>query len=312
MTTFHTFEASPFWRTVLGRAFVLRECAFEGDGFTLLTWKHPLYGVRISTPFRDRAAILWHGERRRLPMDEIRKAVGAAPILIKDLQAFAAVDPTEPDPEVQRIHVNSDVSLSEGILKRLSRSGRREWKRTSETLGLQCVVNPPDVFEDWRRLYLMTRRRLGVLPYPRRFFNLLFSAIGREVLLLQALFERRPVGYLLCYLHGDEMISAHIGYDASCQKIRVADFLYVQAFLWGQKNGYASYRFGGDYRTQTALLYTKQKLGAVPREQADFSTRRERFGSAVEHEGSLIRRTLRAMPRRLFPSTEYLIHFYFD
>lgn len=306
-----TFEASPLWRHILKHVFHLQERHFTCDGFDLLAWKHPFYPFYISTPYRDRLAIIWHDPPRALSVNELRSAVGNKRALIKDVASVSSMSEDHQQRGMVNSYTNSSVSLTGDILSHMNRAARKNWRRSNEVFKLELTVNPNSALTDFYNLYLHTRRRLGVIPYPLSLFRILLSELGSTVLLLRGSLNGRAIGYLLCYLDGNEMISAHIAYDESEQSTRITDFLYINAFLWGQKHGYVTYRFGGDYNNQTSLRAAKVKLGAVPWPQYDLATSRYRLPIAEDRPNSLIRRTLRALPMPLYRHTGVLIHAYY-
>ena len=303
-----TFEASLAWREIL-RLFPLKEQWLEGNGFRLYYWTHPLYRVAISTPFRDRLALEWEGAAPPLGIDfsALAGRTGYADLVVKDVGALAVKSPDEHAGLVND-YVNSEVRLDGDIEKRFKHSARMSLRNAQEKYSLTVEINPENVFENFYRMYLFTRRRLGVLPYPGRFFRALFEHCGEKVMVFACRSLQKPMGYLVCYLHGSEMISGHLIYDFEQRHKRISDFLYLSAFQWGHANGFTTYRFGADNQNQISLIESKQKLGAVARPQWDF---RRRSKPSEDLPDSPIRRILRAMPMPLFRHTGSITKIYF-
>lgn len=296
---------------MLGGAFFLRERRFQGNGFDLLTWQHPFYRFCISTPYRDRLALIWHDEPREISVEEYRKTIRGFPVLLKDI---GHTTPGLPPPDasgVLQAYTNSNVSLDCDIFGNMNYTARKNWRRANETYELTIAINPSDCFAEFYELYLATRRRLGVIPYPRTFFRLLFAGMGQGIVLFRSQYQGITTGFLLCYLHGTEMISAHIAYAEASKHMRVTDFLYINAFLWGQRKGYCTYRFGGDYNNQASLRTAKMKLGAVPWQQYDFASDAYRAPVHDDRPDSMVRRTLRSMPMAVYRHSGLLVHAYY-
>ncbi|NNG03718.1 MAG: GNAT family N-acetyltransferase [Inquilinus sp.] len=303
-----TFEAGEFWRSVLARAFALRERAIAFAGAEIVLWKHPLHGRWVSTPYRDRLAIRWSGDAPVLDLDLLARAM-PGPFLLKDVGPYLGIAPAAENRALRQQHTNADVLLDENIRERLDRSARKNLRKAGEEYGLVVDTDPVGCFEDFWNCYLATRRRLGVAPYEKRFFGLLFDGLGGPVRLFRCRRDAHTLGYLLCYVHSDEMISAHIAYDYESRRMRTADFLFLNAFFWGAANGFRTYRFGGDYNNQTSLLAAKRKLGAVTRQQYDFEEPVAALD--VDDPNALVRRALRLTPMPLFRHAGLLTRLYF-
>jgi hypothetical protein len=310
--TGETFEASTLWRVALGHAFALKERVIDVGDAEIILWKHPFYSRWISTPYRDRLAIRWHGEGASLTEDALRRLFArSGDIVLKDCEAFVTPDVLAGKPGInpRQEYTNSEVLLDDDFEQRMNRSARKNWRRATEEYGLTIEVNPSGRFEEFYDIYLSTRRRLGVPPYRQNLFRLLFDHMGGEVILFRCHGARQSYGYLVCYAHGSEIISAHIGYLFEHREKRIADFLFMSAFRWGVENGYHLYRFGGDHNNQESLIAAKKKLGAVARPQFDVASV-ARPAEADDPE-SLVRRTLRAMPRAAFRHAGLLTMLYF-
>lgn len=292
------------------RLFPLKERCLEGDGYRLYYWTHLLYRTAISTPFRDRLALEWEGavQPSGLELASLAIRTRCSDVVFKDVGMFVSGIPGPGTGLVQE-YVNCDVSLDEGLEQGFGRSARKNFRRAQEDYGLTVDVNPRDAFEDFYRLYLASRRQLGVLPYPRKFFWKLFDYIGDAVVMFRCNSPEGVLGYLICSLYGPEMISSHLAYRYEQRQKRITDFLFMNAFQWGRRNGFSTYRFGADSLDQASLLRSKLKLGGVSRPQWDYHLRPAL--KAEDRPDSVVRRLLRAMPMPLFRHTGKLTGLYF-
>jgi len=306
-----TFEATAFWRGILDKAFWLREKGFEVDGARVLLWTHPFYRRAISTPYRDRMAISW--DRPVNEIDQFALLEGSrrfGDVTLKDIFDVLPDKSADFGDAIRHQHTNSAVPLDEGVDSRLRRSAKKNLRRATEEFGLQFEVNPIGRFSEFYEIYLGTRKRLGVPPYEKLFFRLLFDGIGGPVVLFRCHDSKMTYGYLLVFLHGSEMISAHIGYDFSHREKKIADFLFVNAFRWGAKNGYSEYRFGGDYKNQDSLIFAKTKLGAETRAQWDLVVPPRPV--VLDEPDSIVRKVLRSTPMAGFRHAGALTRVYFQ
>jgi lipid II:glycine glycyltransferase (peptidoglycan interpeptide bridge formation enzyme) len=113
------------------------------------------------------------------------------------------------------------------------------------------------------KVFLMTRRKLGVPAYPRSFFRAMWrhlSPAGRVRLLLV---EREGVthGALLVFAYKREVVSAYMGSNPESKDARINDLLFWEAIRWSAENGFDTYYFGADSPLQEGLLAYKRKWG---------------------------------------------------
>lgn len=304
-----TFEASPAWRGIL-KQFPLKERWLDGNGFRLYYWTHPLYRSAISTPFRDRLALVWDGAALPSEFDFTSLAVqtGCTNLVVKDVGALTA-ELLDDQSGMFSDYINCEVRLDGNIASRLRHSARKNFRKAWEDFDLTIEVNPEGVFENFYDMYLRTRHRLGILPYPKSFFRALFGLREDAVVIFACRSPEGPLGYLLCYMHGHEMISGHLTYIFEQRRKRISDFMFVSAFQWGQNNGFSIFRFGADNSNQVSLIQSKQKLGAIARPQWDFHLQQR--SKSNDCPNSPVRRMIRSTPHSLFRSTGRLTSLYF-
>lgn len=113
------------------------------------------------------------------------------------------------------------------------------------------------------RVFLMTRKKLGVPAYPFSFFHALWRHLlphGRVRLLLV---EREGVaqGALLVLPYKREVVSAYMGSNPDAKDARVNDLLFWEAIRWSAVSGFQSFYFGADSPLQEGLLAYKRKWG---------------------------------------------------
>ena len=303
-----TFEASTAWRQLL-RQFPLKERSLDGDGFRLYFWTDPLYAGAISTPFRDRIAVAWD-DKSSTPDIDFTASInqfGFDDLILKDVGSLAS-NSFQGDKRLVSQYVNCEVILDENIENRFKNSARWSFRKAKSN-GLRVDVNPHGIFEAFYNMHLSTRHRLGVLPYPKSFFSQLFELRHDAVVIFACNSSQGFLGFLLCYLHGPEMISGHMMYNFEMRQQRISDFLYMFAFLWGRDNGFSHFRFGADNRNQISLIKSKQKLGAIARKQWDFHLKKKVFKE--DNPNSPLRRCLRSAPSSMFRHMGHATHLYF-
>jgi hypothetical protein len=291
----------------------LKERWLDGDGFRLYYWTHSLYRGSISTPFRDRLALEWEGVEPPKSFDlsgltPLTKHLDVVDFVFKDV-GLSVFKLPEDQGRLVSDYVNSEVILDSDIEKRLKHSARKNFRKAQEEYRLTLEINPKDECENFYRIYLVNRKKLGVLPYPCYFFRALFDLSDKTLIVFACRSPEGILGYLICYLHGNEMISGHMAYDFEQRHKRISDFLFISAFIWGRENGFTSYRFGADNLNQISLIESKQKLGAIIRPQWDFRMRPKQISK--DRPTSPVRRLLRVAPMTLYRHSGILTKLYF-
>ena len=265
----HSFEASTFNRLILKDHFRLNEETVYTEKGCLYLWKRKIGKTLISTPYRDRAA--FHSEKhslKSLKANDIPEAIRQC-MVVKDVDLEFSKN-TE---NISNLYTNSNVKLDDKIDSRLKYSATKNIKRAKSKYGLTCSTNNKEYFDSFYKLHLKNRKRIGVLPYNKNFFQKIFDDIqngARNSLIFTCLYKNVPSGHLICLKSKKELISGHLCYDYSLRNYRITDFLFHSAFSWGYENGFNKYRFGADFKKQKSLIDFKMKLGAQPREQYDY------------------------------------------
>lgn len=268
-----TFEASEFWRKTISDNFFADVYSLETTSAEIFFWRSSLGGSYVSAPYRDRLAI--RGFSLELGPDDLEKLAlwsDGRPLIVKDIgSSLPGIPETSERWQFHSGFTNSDVRLDslDTIRRNMSKAARKNIRRATEEYNLEIRINETLSVNRFYCLYLATRQRLGVPGYARSFIEYLFAQSPEQVLRITCWDDDRLVGGLLIYLHGKEMISAHLAYSFSERHKRVTDLLFFEAFKWGWEHGFATYRFGADDNYQAGLIDFKKKLGAVPRPQFD-------------------------------------------
>jgi hypothetical protein len=118
-----------------------------------------------------------------------------------------------------------------------------------------------DAVHEFHRLDVMTRRRQGTSPHPRRFLN----EVHRHAI-------QKKKGFCLLASRGNKIIAAHIylvhgktilykygASDAPYLKVRPNHILIWEAMQWAIENGYNRFHFGKTNLSQTGMRHIKLK-----------------------------------------------------
>jgi len=307
----YTFEASSFWRRILLEEFRLKELRVETEEYSIIFWRHPFYNFLVSTPYRDRLALEWTGQFPvSLDLEGIAGKLGKSNFIVKDIGGLVShqISPVV-GRNLKETFINCNVCLDDQIQSRLQHSARKNFRKAKEEYGLGIEVNPDGVFEHFYDLYVQTRHRMGLVPYSSKFFKMIFDQRGEATVIFACCSSEGKLGYLICYQHGQELISGHLAYDFDQRNKRISDFMFMSAFSWGRDHKYSNFRFGADNLNQTSLIGSKVKLGAQANQQIDFDSQNKSVQR--DNPDSLIRRTLQYLPLPIYSYTSLLTRFYF-
>ena len=240
----------------------------------------PLYLVRsplgsrlVSVPFRDRGGILCTDPRAfDALMDackQIGRECGTSLIEIKCPQAYDPEDARRNGLVEYHYWVNSRVDLAgldaDTLIQRIG-AKNRNMLRQAERAGLDLEVRTdPAAVTAWYALHLVTQKRLGLPPFPLRFFAALQAALGPQSRsrIFFACLAGRPLAAFWLLFHGDAAIYAYSASAEEGQRLRANDFLMASALRWLVDKDVKIFDMGSDAPSQSQLLFFKRKWLAV-------------------------------------------------
>jgi hypothetical protein len=152
------------------------------------------------------------------------------------------------------------------LRSRLARTHRQSLRK-AEAEGVQIVRQKPAVaLEEFWRLHVATRRRLGVPVQPRRFFDLLLERTLAP-----------GSGFILCAVKDGETIASGVflmssqivafkyaASDARHWTSRANHLLAWSAVEWACANGYRTFDWGRTAADDEGLRRYKESFGATP------------------------------------------------
>jgi CelD/BcsL family acetyltransferase involved in cellulose biosynthesis len=271
-------EALPFHRPAWVRAIAdtydlpafviaLRDGASRiAAGIPIVEARVPLRPRRwIALPFTDYCPALAVGPEDEasltVALDEARRAAGLARVEIRGPMAGA-----RPLHDAGVRHVLSLDGTLEDVMARFHPSQVRRSIRRAEGAGLQVRFGGPDddLLDDFYRLHVATRRRLGVPVQPRRFFD----SLRRHVL-------RSGLGYVLSIEHQGRAVAAALflasngtlvykfgASDSEAWNLRPNHLVFWAAIRRAHGEGYRLLDFGRSDASGEGLRAFKSSWGA--------------------------------------------------
>jgi CelD/BcsL family acetyltransferase involved in cellulose biosynthesis len=300
----------PAWARLLADcyrypAFALVQAGPDGGiraGLPCLEVKAPWGGGRrwVSLPYTDVCPPLTAAGYAQpelvVELDTVRKDAGVAAVEIRDalhgpgafsdgVTAWTHTLELDPDPQVVlRSFHRSQVQRN---LARAERSGLVvAWGERRQAL-----------VDDFYRLHLLTRQRLGVPVQPGRFFRLLWERIIEPGLgrVLVAYASGTPVAAAVFLTWNGTMVYKYGASDAAHWSRRPNHLLFWTAIRWACENGYRRFDFGRTDQASASLREFKRYWGTREQElvysviaDAEPAAARGRLSAAL---GAVIRRS---------------------
>lgn len=173
-------------------------------------------------------------------------------------------------PEVSGLAVNRwgiaiVVDLTVGIDELWRRLAARTDVRKSFDMGLKFILSDGDRLQDFYRLQLMTRKKLG-LPTPRfSYYASFFQKFPEKVKL--AIVEKKgvPIAGEIYFLYKDVMLRVLNASDPKALSDRPNDFIIWNMMEWGSANGINKFDHGPTSLENEGLLFFKRKWGGEER-----------------------------------------------
>lgn len=265
----------------------------------------------VSLPFTDLCPVLfgepgwdpyklavWHGRTRGWKWLECRSRNHRWPGAIPSLSFYAHSITLEGDPQKLLRKVKGTVRTA---IKKAQSSGLRiEFEQSGRSL---------DVFY---RLHSLTRRRHGLPPQPRRFFD----SIARHVLargqgvVVSALSGQEPVAAAMFFYRKGQAFFKFGASDYRFQNLRPNNLLMWEAMKWLQERGIGSLHLGRTSLTQAGLRRFKLGFGAEeePLEYFRYSLPEMTFVAGVDRAHNIFNSVFRLLPLPLLRLSGALLY----
>ena len=166
--------------------------------------------------------------------------------------------------------------------------------RRAEREGLDCREGGPELLDDFFRMYLLTRRRHGVPPAPRKWFANVIANLGAAAKLRLAYHRQRAVAGMLTLAHRELLVYKYGCSDASENRLGGMPFLFWKAIQDAKQAGCNTFDLGRSDLDAVGLLTFKERLGATP-VIAQYATT---VNSSILHTG-IVRRVATAAFKRM-------------
>jgi CelD/BcsL family acetyltransferase involved in cellulose biosynthesis len=118
-----------------------------------------------------------------------------------------------------------------------------------------------DLLDIFFRLYVSTRKRLGVPPQPRTWFTNLVACVGEALQIRVAFRERRPIAAILLLTHRNTVTYKYGGSDIRYNNLGATQSLFWRTIQDAKKCGLALLDFGRSEQENSGLITFKDRWG---------------------------------------------------
>jgi CelD/BcsL family acetyltransferase involved in cellulose biosynthesis len=144
-----------------------------------------------------------------------------------------------------------------------SSTQRKIQRAEREGLRYECGRSPALLNAFWD-LLLLTRRRHGVPPQPRAWFENLLAAFGDAVAIRVAFQDRKPAAAILTLRHRRTLVYKYGCSDATLNHLGGTQWLFWRAIQEASDQGLEAFDLGRSDLDAPGLITFKDRLGAAP------------------------------------------------
>ena len=299
----------------------------SGNGLTcgalpLFLVRTPFSRRLVAVPFRDRGGVLWDTPEAFSALvrhtREIACVAGASVICLKSVAPYPEKEAKALGLTESRYWVRSVANIDNVSVEDLWRkigAKNRNMVRQAQKRGLECEHLQPtaDNLSDWHRLHVVTQQRLGIPPFPLRFFTAMADCLQRSdgFALLGVRGGKALHSATILLLHRETAIYAYSASDHLGQDWRANDLMLFQTMRFLIERRIRTFDMGSDSPLQDSLLFFKRKWlaqqAAIPHYNFGAMTRMD---SSDAHY-RFARRVLSLMPRPVLTRLGTAISRYF-
>lgn len=285
-TIYHNLE----WKTIFGNSFHYRSwylIAYEQSSgevigcLPLFLVESPFSRKLVSVPFRDRGGILWSRLDAIPPLIEmalgVAKAVGATSLLLKSIEPYPKELVRQMGLKESWYWINSRIDLSQldsrQFQKKIGFKTRNKINQARRG-GLELTIVSPgsSMVDKWQNLHVKSQKNLGLPPFPRKFFELMFEQHRKrdqlELFLISS--GSIPVAGAILLIEGKQGIYAYSASDPGYRHLRPNDLLLFCIVEWLIERKIPTLDLGSDAPSQVSLLQFKKKWLSTQKEIPEY------------------------------------------
>ena len=174
---------------------------------------------------------------------------------------------------------------------------QRKIRRAEKERLTYEVGGSKHLLSEFYRLMLITRRRLGVLPQPRSWFENLMNSMGDNVCIRLAVKEGAPIAALFTLRHRTSVIYKYGRSDERFHNLGGMPFLFWRLIEESKADGTEHIDFGRTDLNNEGLITFKDRCGTSKRVLTYYRyPKPPRSGTAPHWESRFVRRMCSMLP----------------
>lgn len=316
-TVYHTYAWLSFIVETFGYkniSFFLKSDGGEIQGCLPLFELKGLFGRKLdSAPFRDRGAILARNNTVVKELIKYGKQIcqeKSADLIIKQGNLLAEETVKSLGLHLHSFWQTTEVNLNQGVEDIWNHLKNNAVGPVKQARKMSVFIREGKSLEDMNcfyRIFLQTRKRLGIPSFPEKFFRNLWNFLNDKgfVKLFLAEKDGSPIaGIILLLFHG-RIIDGYAASLPNSRNLRPNDLLIWEAIKYGAENDYEVFDFGADSPKQKGLLAFKRKWTGVHKSMNYYSYSPSGDSVVMEKDSSdsrykCVRKVISKMPMPLF------------
>ena len=168
------------------------------------------------------------------------------------------------------------------------------------------------LLDQFYRLLVLTRRRHGLPPQPRKWFSSLAAYMGDRLKIRVAWSQNTPVATILTLRFKSTLMYKYGGADERFFSLGGTQMLFWQAIEEGKESGLREFDLGRSEPDARGLIVLKDRLGAVHKTLSYFRyPARLRHPSFAAHPARHVRKLLSHVPNRIVIAGGKLLYKHF-
>jgi CelD/BcsL family acetyltransferase involved in cellulose biosynthesis len=183
-----------------------------------------------------------------------------------EVRPLVPIAMTSPNWHTAAIYFHHQIDLQPEIatlLSNLHKNSIQRKIRRAEREGLTYVSGTTESsLDSFYRLMVQTRRRHGVPPQPKKWFEALVDCFGPALEIRMALKDAKPIAAMLTIRHKDTLVYKYGGSDLQYKKLGGMHLLYWNSIQDAKRSGLRSFDLGRTDIDQSGLSTFKKRWGA--------------------------------------------------
>ncbi|HTY84389.1 MAG TPA: GNAT family N-acetyltransferase [Silvibacterium sp.] len=283
------------------------------DGIVLCRVSSWLTGTRlVSLPFADHCQPLLSGGSEPEFTEWLQEECRSQSLKYVELRPLSRLGDGLRGWQSSRSYCFHELDISDSsemIFQRFHRDSIQRKIRRAQKEGLSYEAGKSEkLVNEFYRLLLVTRRRHGLLPQPRQWFQHLVQYMGESLCIRVARDGPNPVAAILSIRQGPTATYKYGCSDERYHSLGGMPFLFWKLVQESKAQGVVNIDFGRSDLDNKGLITFKNKLGATQRLITYYRSPHAMNDSGIMQSSKIARRSLMFLPDSLYSAAGGLLY----